>query len=134
MLDSNAQFEVVGVEVPSGVSHTPASREELMAGARFRAEALVKLARERGEPWKYFVGLEGGLDVVQENGKRVVFLQSWAYVTDGNSPVHSDNPARCKCRSRLRRKCSTAAPNFPSQLTRTQADKEFATRKAHGEC
>ena len=85
ILNSSAQFEVVGVEVPSGVSHTPASREELMAGARFRAEALVKLARERGEPWKYFVGLEGGLDVVQENGQRLVFLQSWAYVTDGNN-------------------------------------------------
>lgn len=84
MLDSSAQFELLGVDVPSGVSHTPASREELMAGARFRAEALVKLAHERGEPWKYFVGLEGGLDVVQENGRRLVFLQSWAYVTNGN--------------------------------------------------
>ena len=84
MLDSSAQFEVLGVDVPSGVSHTPASRAELMAGARFRAEALVKVARERGEPWKYFVGLEGGLDVVKENDKRLVFLQSWAYVTDGN--------------------------------------------------
>jgi inosine/xanthosine triphosphatase len=85
MLNSNAQFEVVGEEVPSGVSHTPSSRSELMAGARFRAEALVKLARERSEPWKYFVGLEGGLDVVEENGKRLFFLQSWAYVTDGTS-------------------------------------------------
>ena len=92
ILDSNGQFEVVGVDVPSGVSHTPASREELMAGARFRAESLVKQARERGEPWRYFVGLEGGLDVVEErdigkeSGRRVVFLQSWAYVTDGNGP------------------------------------------------
>jgi inosine/xanthosine triphosphatase len=85
ILDSNAQFEVVGEEVPSGVSHTPISHAELMAGARFRTEALVKLARERGEPWKYFVGMEGGLDVLEENGKRLVFLQSWAYVTDGTS-------------------------------------------------
>jgi inosine/xanthosine triphosphatase len=84
ILDSHGQFEVVGVDVPSGVSHTPASRAELMAGARFRAESLVKHARERGEPWRYFVGLEGGLDVVEENGQRLVFLQSWAYVTDGN--------------------------------------------------
>ena len=84
ILDSTAQFEVAGMEVPSGVSHTPTSRAELMAGARFRAEALVKHALERGEPWKYFVGLEGGLDVVEENGTRFVFLQSWAYVTDGN--------------------------------------------------
>jgi inosine/xanthosine triphosphatase len=82
ILDSDAQFEVVGEEVPSGVSHTPILRSELMAGARFRADALVKLARDRSEPWKYFVGLEGGLDVVEENGKRLVFLQSWAYVTD----------------------------------------------------
>jgi non-canonical (house-cleaning) NTP pyrophosphatase len=86
MLDSNGQFDVVGVDVPSGVSHTPASRAELMRGARLRAESLMQQARERGEPWRYFVGLEGGLDVFEENGRRLVFLQSWAYVTDGTGP------------------------------------------------
>src|SRR3977135_3494383 len=65
-LAHDAQFEVVGVEVESGVSHTPASRDELMRGARQRAEALIQLAREKGVAWQYFVGLEGGLDVVQE--------------------------------------------------------------------
>ena len=35
-----------------------------MAGARNRAEVLANLARERKEPWAYFVGLEGGLDVI----------------------------------------------------------------------
>jgi inosine/xanthosine triphosphatase len=82
-LEPDAQFDVVGVEVPSGVGHTPLSREELMAGARQRAEALVAIARERNEPWKYFVGLEGGLDVVHSGGERWVFLQNWAYVTNG---------------------------------------------------
>jgi inosine/xanthosine triphosphatase len=82
-LDNDAQFGVEGVEVKSGVGHTPASRAELMAGARQRAEALVRIARERGEKWRYFVGLEGGLDVLQENGRRLVFLENWAYVTDG---------------------------------------------------
>jgi inosine/xanthosine triphosphatase len=82
-LDNDAQFGVEGIEVESGVGHTPASRAELMAGARQRAEALVRIARERGERWRYFVGLEGGLDVVQENGRRLVFLENWAYVTDG---------------------------------------------------
>ncbi|HKS81813.1 MAG TPA: inosine/xanthosine triphosphatase [Candidatus Acidoferrales bacterium] len=86
-LDSNAQFEVVGVEVPSGVRHTPLSRDDMMAGARQRAEALVRMAREKGEPWKYFVGLEGGLDVIHESESggdlRRVFLENWAYVTDG---------------------------------------------------
>jgi len=77
------QCEVVGVEVDSGVGHTPLARAELMRGARQRAEALVKHARENGEDWRFFVGLEGGFDVVEEEGQRRVFLESWAYVTDG---------------------------------------------------
>ncbi|MFZ3216290.1 MAG: inosine/xanthosine triphosphatase [Candidatus Acidiferrales bacterium] len=94
-------FEIAAVEVPSGVRHTPLTREDLMAGARQRAEALVQLARANKERWKYFVGLEGGLDVVPgldampsldavpeldvvgEARRRWVFLESWAYVTDG---------------------------------------------------
>jgi len=98
VLAPETQFEVVGVEVESGVSHTPASREELMLGARQRAEAMVHLARTSGAAWHYFIGLEGGLDVIREgaspvemlrlaalkqNGRRRVFLESWAYVTDG---------------------------------------------------
>jgi inosine/xanthosine triphosphatase len=81
-LHANAQLEVVGVEVASGVGHTPVSRPESMAGARQRAEALARLAADRGHLWRYFVGLEGGLDVVRENGRRLVFLENWAYVAD----------------------------------------------------
>jgi len=77
-------FEIAVVEVPSGVRHTPLSREELMAGARQRAEALLQIAREKNEPWKYVVGLEGGLDVVQQGSSRLVFLESWAYVADAS--------------------------------------------------
>jgi inosine/xanthosine triphosphatase len=95
---SDAIFEVAGVEVESGVGHTPSSREELMRGARQRAEALMQLRRENGWAWQYFIGLEGGLDVVHEgastdellrhsalkgNGHRRVFLESWAYVSNG---------------------------------------------------
>ncbi len=98
VLSPETQFEVVGVEVESGVSHTPASRDELMRGARQRADALARLSRESGAAWQYFVGLEGGLDVVHEgasqdemlrpstrkrNTHRRVFLESWAYVSDG---------------------------------------------------
>jgi inosine/xanthosine triphosphatase len=97
-LAQDSEFEVVGVEVESGVSHTPASRGELMRGARQRAEALVGMARQGGAAWQYFVGLEGGLDVVHEgvsadealrhsglrqNEHRRIFLESWAYVSDG---------------------------------------------------
>jgi inosine/xanthosine triphosphatase len=82
-LNASSRGEVCGIDVPSGVRHTPLSREETMAGARQRAEALVAIARQKNEPWSFFVGLEGGLDVVVTAGQRHVFLQNWAYVTDG---------------------------------------------------
>jgi len=74
---------VLGFEVNSGVNHTPQSRGELMQGARQRAESLAELLRPGGPHAAYFVGLEGGLDVTLENGRKHVFLESWAYVSDG---------------------------------------------------
>jgi inosine/xanthosine triphosphatase len=76
-------IEVHGYEVESGVSHTPLSREELMQGARQRAETLAARLAATGDAANFHVGLEGGLDVVEERGRRRVFLESWAYVTDG---------------------------------------------------
>jgi inosine/xanthosine triphosphatase len=83
LLSPGTSIEIVGMEVESGVNHTPLSREESMRGARQRAETLQKMAQEEGRLWNYFVGLEGGLDSVTENGERRVFLESWAYVSDG---------------------------------------------------
>jgi inosine/xanthosine triphosphatase len=100
LFGADVQFEVVGVEVESGVGHTPSSREELMRGARLRAEAVHRVARQNNERWDYFAGLEGGLDVVvldaqERNSSKVagdggelsrrVFLESWAYITDGHT-------------------------------------------------
>ena len=98
LMAREAEWEVVGIEVESGVGATPATREESMTGARSRAEALERMAIEKGKRWNYFVGLEGGLDVVYEGAPREetlrhaklkgtenrrVFLESWAYVSDG---------------------------------------------------
>lgn len=83
LLAPEMTLEIQGYEVESGVGHTPSSREELMRGARQRAEALVERLRATGDSADYFVGLEGGLDVAVENGTRCVLLESWAYVTDG---------------------------------------------------
>jgi inosine/xanthosine triphosphatase len=83
LLASQAQIEIAAVEVESGVAHTPSSRWELMQGARQRAEALQSLAKQKNEPWNYFVGLEGGLDRIEENDQQRIFLESWAYVSDG---------------------------------------------------
>jgi inosine/xanthosine triphosphatase len=82
LLDGGAGFEVVGIAVPSAVRHTPLSREETMAGAKARALALKRIADDRAEPWRFLVGLEGGFDVIAENGSRRVFLENWVYVTD----------------------------------------------------
>ena len=35
------------------------------------------------ESASFYVGLEGGLDVMRQQDQRRVFLESWAYVTDG---------------------------------------------------
>jgi len=75
-------FQVVGFEVPSGVAPTPLSAAEMRLGARLRAEALREITRSSSRPWKFFVGLEGGLDVTEDASGRLVFLQSWAYVLD----------------------------------------------------
>jgi inosine/xanthosine triphosphatase len=87
LLHPKSKFEVKGFEVATGVSHTPRSRAELMAGARGRCDALMKVSAGRPQA-NYFVGLEGGLDVMQqngaENGRRLVFLESWAFVCDAN--------------------------------------------------
>lgn len=83
VFDPAVEFDVIGFDVESGVGHTPSSRGELMRGARQRAEALVRIAKEQREGWRYFVGLEGGLDVLEEDRSRRVLLESWAYVSDG---------------------------------------------------
>ncbi len=82
-LDPNAPFEVVGQEASSGVAHTPLSRAEIMSGAKHRAQALATRARDENSPWRFFVGLEGGLEIVSIDEQRLVFLENWAYVTDG---------------------------------------------------
>jgi inosine/xanthosine triphosphatase len=83
-LQRETGFEVIGLDVPSPVRQTPLSQAEMMTGARERAEALVRMARERNESWKYFVGLEGGLDVIYERDVRLVLLENWACVISAN--------------------------------------------------
>jgi inosine/xanthosine triphosphatase len=90
-LNPDVSFEVLGFAVDSGVRHTPLSSVESMRGARQRTEALIHMASAKSEVYRYFVGLEGGLEVLKtcgdadtdRNDDRRVFLESWAYVSDG---------------------------------------------------
>jgi inosine/xanthosine triphosphatase len=83
LFGSAVELEVLGYDVESGVRSTPLSRTELMQGARQRAESLQGKLRAQATAARYFVGLEGGLEVVEENGRTGVFLESWAFVSDG---------------------------------------------------
>jgi inosine/xanthosine triphosphatase len=81
-LYADSPVEIIGIDVPSDVRSTPLSRAETMRGARNRAQSLQNIAKQRNESWQFFIGLEGGLDVVSLYGERRVFLESWVYVAD----------------------------------------------------
>jgi len=65
--------------VASGVASTPRSTEETMRGAQTRATSVYEAVLSEGLRPALGIGLEGG--VARAAG--VLFLESWAYVTDG---------------------------------------------------
>lgn len=67
------KWEIVGVEVGSGVSSQPLSDEESLKGAKNRAKAAIKIAKA-----DFGVGLEGGIH--ETNG--LWFDTGWAVVVD----------------------------------------------------
>lgn len=66
-------------QVPSGAPSTPASNEATMAGARNRANNALAAVLDDGREPKLGIGLEGG--IADDGGN--VFLESWAFATDG---------------------------------------------------
>jgi len=66
----------------------PLSLPELLDGARLRAEHALAVVRSEGLHASLGVGLEGGLEVRETNGRRQAFLMSWAYATDGQRGAH----------------------------------------------
>ena len=49
LIGSGVQFDICPIDAPSGVGHTPLSREETMRGARQRAESMVGIARDKND-------------------------------------------------------------------------------------
>jgi len=82
-LDESTDF--LGYDVPSGVPEVPLSVKDLMEGTQNRVENLIlQLKREKAEA-DFYIGLESGFSVVDSRGpKRLTFLESWAYVSDGH--------------------------------------------------
>lgn len=86
MDDPQDPLDFISYGIPRQGPRMPLSVAELMEGARERVEVLMlQLKREKAEA-DYYVGLEGGFHVVDSEGpRRKVFLESWAYVCDGQT-------------------------------------------------
>ena len=78
-------IEFAPFNVPTQTPDMPITVEQLMSGARERAERLMlQLKREKAEA-DFYVGLEAGFNVVDPRGaRRHVFLESWVFVSDGH--------------------------------------------------
>lgn len=70
------QLEMLPLTVVSGVSEQPRGDAETRRGARNRA----RNAREQRPDANYWVGLEGGIDILDEQ----LFTFAWMCVTNGN--------------------------------------------------
>ncbi len=84
--DASEPIEVVAYDISNNSAPAmPLSVEQLMQGAKSRVENLtLQLKRERAEA-EFYIGLEGGFHIVDlEGARRQVFLESWAYVSDGH--------------------------------------------------
>ena len=83
--DKDEDVTFLSYDVSNGAPAMPLSVADLMGGSRGRVENLIlQLKRERAEA-EFYIGLEGGFNVVDSDGpRRQAFLQSWAYVSDGH--------------------------------------------------
>jgi non-canonical (house-cleaning) NTP pyrophosphatase len=83
--DPEEPVTFLSYHVPKNAPELPLSIADLMEGARSRVENLMlQLKRERQEA-DFYVGLESGLNLSGPQGpRRLAFLESWAYVSDGH--------------------------------------------------
>lgn len=83
---SNAQTAPVYVEIEiDGGLAMPRTLDQLMAGAKHRVSRLQEVLEQQKQPADYVIGMEGGLQTVRHDYNDMVFLQSWAYVSNGSA-------------------------------------------------
>lgn len=68
-------FEIEGIAVGSGVSDQPRSDGETKTGAKNRVDRMMS----NGTSADYFVGIEGGIDVLEDR----LFAFAWIAVSNG---------------------------------------------------
>lgn len=91
--------EVLAREVETSAPAMPLTDEELMLGARLRAEAVQRRLLEEAVGVvefgaQYYVGLEGGFhSVTVDGGRETFFLRGWAYITNGERGYYGSGPS-----------------------------------------
>lgn len=85
--------EVVARSVETGVPAMPLTNEQLMRGAKTRAQGVRALLLKEEQSAQLFVGLEGGFHSVEIDDRWHTFLCGWAYVTDGELESYGAAPS-----------------------------------------
>jgi inosine/xanthosine triphosphatase len=75
--------EVIARGVKISAPAMPLTDEQLMRGARERAQAVRDALLKEGVSLRLSVGLEGGFHSFELDGRWHTHLRGWAYVTDG---------------------------------------------------
>jgi len=83
-----AGAEVVPFDASFIAPPMPLSLDEMLEGARGRAQLAFESIAASGRRADYAVGLEGGIDLRRTAPSNRGFLMSWAYVTDGRRGAH----------------------------------------------
>ncbi len=80
--------EIVPFDASTLAPPMPLSVDEMLEGARGRAQLALESVTAAGRRVDYAVGLEGGIDLRRTAPSNRGFLMSWAYVTDGHRGAH----------------------------------------------
>ena len=62
----------------------PLTDEQLMLGAKSRAESVRTLLAQENKRAHLYVGLEGGFHTIKMENQSYTFLRGWAFVTNGS--------------------------------------------------
>jgi inosine/xanthosine triphosphatase len=84
---------VVARSVKTNAPSMPLSDQELMDGARQRAEAVCEIMLRQNLAADLYVGLEGGFHSILHGEEWHTFLRGWAYVTDGQRGSFGMSPS-----------------------------------------
>ena len=80
--------QIVPFDASFGAPPMPLSLDEMLEGARGRAQLAFESQAAGDRRPDFAVGLEGGIDLRRTVPSDRGFLMSWAYVTDGRRGAH----------------------------------------------